>query len=426
MDLTQLGTDDLAAAEAAAQATYDRLRGRNLALDMTRGKPAADQLDLADGMLTIVKPGETEGEGGDDYRNYGLLAGIPEARAFFAAYMGCAAAEVVIGGNSSLNLMYDALANSILYGVPGGAGPWKDEGPITFICPVPGYDRHFAICERLGIQMATVDMTPDGPDMDAVEALVRDDASVKGIWCVPKYSNPSGEVYSDEVVDRLAAMPTAAPDFRVVWDNAYNVHHLGDGPAEVKNLLDACKAAGNPDRAWMIGSTSKITYAGAGVAVIAGSEANVADILKKLFYANIGFDKINQLRHVRFFGDQAGLLAHMDKHAALVGPKFRAVEAALEKHLAGKGIATWTRPKGGYFVCVDVLDGCAKEVIRLAAEAGVKLTPAGSTWPYGKDPNDRNIRLAPTFPTVAEVEQAMEVFCACVEKACLAKLRDAS
>ncbi len=427
MDLTQQSADELAGTAEAVRQTYDRLRGRNLALDMTRGKPGPDQLDLADGILTIVGAGETDGAGGDDYRNYGLLAGIPEARAFFADYMGVSAEEVVVGGNSSLNLMYDAISGAMLHGMPGGNASWndqvKDGGPIKFICPVPGYDRHFAICERLGIEMITVDMTPDGPDMDAVEVLVADDASVKGIWCVPKYSNPSGEVYADAVVDRLATMPVAAPDFRVIWDNAYAVHHLGDGPATVKNLLDACKQAGDADRVLMFGSTSKITHAGAGIAVLAASETNVADALKKLFYANIGFDKINQLRHLRFFGDQAGLLAHMDKQAALIGPKFAAVDAALEQHLGGKGIATWKKPKGGYFVSVDVLDGCAADVIRLAGEAGVKLTPAGSTWPHGNDPHDRNIRLAPTFPGIAEVEQAMEVFCACVEMACVAKLQ---
>jgi len=423
MDLTELNIDDLAQPAEAARETYDRLRGRNLALDMTRGKPAPEQLDLTDEILTIVKPGETDGGNGDDYRNYGYLAGIPEARAFFAEYMGAEPDEVVVCGNSSLNLMYDALAGAMLHGMPGGEAPWKDQGPIKFICPVPGYDRHFAICDRLGIEMVTVAMTDDGPDMDVVEALVADDASVKGIWCVPKYSNPSGEVYADAVVDRLASMAVAAKDFRVIWDNAYNVHHLGDGPAVVKNLLTACKAAGNPDRVLMVGSTSKITHAGAGVAVLAASETNVADMLKKLFYASIGYDKINQLRHVRFFGDMAGLLAHMEKHAALLAPKFAAVDAALEKNLGGKGIATWKKPKGGYFVSVDVLDGCATEVIRLAGEAGVKLTPAGATWPQGKDPNDRNIRLAPTFPGAADVEQAMEVFCACVEVACLAKLQ---
>ncbi len=428
MDMMQLDADGLASAQAAAEQSYETLRGRNLALDMTRGKPAPDQLDLADEMLTMVGAGDTAGEDGTDYRNYGILAGIPEARTFFAEYMDVDPAEVVVGGNSSLTMMYDAMAGGMFFGMPRGnddaAMPWRDQGSIKFICPVPGYDRHFAICERLGVEMITVDMTPDGPDMDAVEALVADDASIKGMWCVPKYSNPSGETYSDETVDRLAAMTVAAPDFRIFWDNAYAVHHLGAGPARVKNLLAACKAAGNPDRALMFGSTSKITHAGAGVAVLAASEVNVTDALEKMFYASIGPDKINQLRHVRFFKDMAGLLSHMDKQAALLGPKFAAVDEALERHLAGKRIARWTKPEGGYFVSVDVLDGCASDIISMAGKAGVKLTPAGATYPYGKDPHDRNIRLAPTMPSVDEIKTAMEVFCTCVELVCARKLSE--
>lgn len=422
MDLTQSNSDALAAVVAEAEGTYNGLRGRNLALDMTRGKPAPEQLDLADAMLTIVGPGETDGDDGTDYRNYGILAGIPEARALFAEYLGVSPGEVVIGGNSSLTMMYDTMAGGVLFGMPGGEGPWKDQMPVKFICPVPGYDRHFAICERLGIEMITVGMTPEGPDMEAVEALVADDASIKGIWCVPKYSNPSGETYSDATVERLATMKVAAPDFRIFWDNAYNVHHLGDGPAELKDMLAACKAAGNAERVLMFGSTSKITHAGAGVAMMAACESNVADALKKMFYSSIGPDKINQLRHVRFFKDMAGILKHMEAQAALVAPKFQAVEAALQKNLAGKGIATWTTPKGGYFVCVDVVDGCASEIIKMADAAGVKLTPAGATHPYGNDPDDRTIRLAPTMPSVAEIETAMEVFCACVELVCARKL----
>jgi len=423
MDLTQKSAEELAGIAVQVKDTYDGLRGRNLALDMTRGKPASDQLDLADDILSVVGPGEAIGEDGTDYRNYGILDGIPEAKRFFAAYMDVATDEIIVGGNSSLTLMYDAMAGGVLFGMPGGDGPWKATGgALKFIAPVPGYDRHFAICERLGLEMPAVEMMPDGPDMDAVEALVADDASVKGMWCVPKYSNPSGETYSDAVVERLAAMKVAAPDFRIFWDNAYNMHHLGDGPATVKNLLAACKDAGNPDRVLMFGSTSKITHAGAGVAVLAASEANLADARKKMFFSTIGSDKINQLRHVKFFGDMDGLQAHMDKQAALIGPKFEAVNEALERRLGGKGIATWTKPAGGYFVSVDVIDGCAAEVVRLAGEAGVKLTPAGATYPYGKDPNDRNIRLSPTMPSVDEIKSAMEVFCTCVELAAVAKI----
>ena len=281
MDFNEKSADELAGIGAEAQATYEGIRGKNLALDMTRGKPAPDQLDLSNGILTVVGPGDTDGDDGTDYRNYGILSGIPEAKALFAEYMEVAPAEIIVGGNSSLTMMYDTIVGGMLFGMPGGSAPWGDQGSVKFICPVPGYDRHFAICERLGVGMVTVPMTPDGPDMDAVEALVADDASVKGIWCVPKYSNPSGEVYSDDVVDRLANMQVAAPDFRVIWDNAYNVHHIGEGPAPLKNLLAACKNAGTPDRVLMFGSTSKLTLPGAGVAVLAASEANIQDALKK-------------------------------------------------------------------------------------------------------------------------------------------------
>lgn len=410
-------TDDLARAESA----FAALSRRNLVLDMTRGKPAPDQLDLADPMLVAVRHGETDGETGEDYRNYGFGTGIPEARRLFARLLEVAPSEILIGGNSSLNLMHDALVGAMLWGVPGSPRPWGKEPAVRFLCPVPGYDRHFLICERLGIEMVSVEMRDDGPDMDAVEAHAGSDPAVKGIWCVPKYSNPTGAVYSDEVAGRLARMVTAAPDFRIVWDNAYAVHHLGGGPARIANILDLCRAAGSEDRPLLVASTSKITHAGAGVAVAGGSAATVADLARKLSVANIGHDKINQLRHTRFFSDFDGLLAHMEKHAALIAPKFAAVEDALQRHLAGKGIATWTTPQGGYFVSVDLPDGCAAAVVDLAAKAGVKLTPAGATFPYGKDPRDRNIRLAPTFPSLDEVKASMEVFCAAVELVCLRK-----
>ena len=404
-----------------AEARFAALRGRNLALDMTRGKPSPEQLDLSDGILTVLEAGDCTGEGGD-YRNYGIGDGIAEAKALFAEFLGVRLDEIIVCGNSSLNLMYDALAGAMTFGAPGGDAPWSDLDVIKFICPAPGYDRHFAVCERLGLEMLTVDMTDEGPDMDAVERLVADDPAVKGIWCVPKYSNPTGIVYSDAVVERLAAMPAAATDFRIFWDNAYAEHHLGGGPAAVMNILDACRAAGCEDRPLLFGSTSKMTYAGAGVAMLAGSAANIADAKQRMAFATIGPDKINQLRQVRFFADMAGIRAHMDKHAALIAPKFEAVDAALEKHLRGKGFATWSKPEGGYFVSVDVLDGCAAEVVRLAGEAGVKLTPAGATFPYGRDPRDRNLRISPTLPTLGEIVEAMEIFCACVELACLRKL----
>lgn len=399
--------------ETSAERRYQELRARNMDLDITRGKPAAAQLDLADALLACVGPGETVGENGTDYRNYGVPAGIPEARRLFAEYIGCDPARVIVAGNSSLSLMWEAIDGAWNFGVPGGAGPWREQG-AKVLCPVPGYDRHFSICERLGLEMVNVGMTDDGPDMDAVEELVAGDASIKAIWCVPKYSNPTGIVYSDEVSDRLARMRTAAPDFRILWDNAYAVHHLGDGPAEVANILELCDAAGAPARPYVFVSTSKITHAGAGVAAFASSEANVKDLLQKLGFKTIGPDKINQLRHVRYFKDLAGIQAHMAKHAAIVAPKFAAVRDALRAHFGDSQSVQWTEPKGGYFVSVDVPDGCASEAVRLAAEAGVKITPAGATFPYRKDPRDRNIRIAPTLPEVEDVAQAMEVFCASV------------
>lgn len=411
----------------ALESRYNDHKRRNRKIDMTRGKPAPDQLDLSDGILTAISRDDCFGEDGTDYRNYGLGTGIPEAKAFFADFMEVGADEIIVGGNSSLNLMYDALAGAMLFGMPGGEGPWsiRDgvQQKVRFLCPVPGYDRHFAVCERLGMEMITVPMTDNGPDMDEVERLVSGDPAVKGIWCVPKYSNPTGAVYSDETVDRFAALQPAAPDFRILWDNAYAYHHLGDGAAPLKNILEACKAAGCPDRPILFGSTSKISYAGSGIAVLAGSAATVADAARKMSYSTIGPDKINQLRHVRFFGDLDGLKAHMDRHAALIAPKFAAVDAALTRHLGGSGLASWTRPKGGYFVSVDVPEGCAGETVRLAGEAGVKLTPAGATFPYGRDPLDRNIRLAPTMPTVEEINAAMDVFCTCVELASVRKSR---
>ena len=425
IDLTKAGTADVAKSLDKAKARYSDIRGRNLALDMTRGKPSAAQLDLSDALLTNLSPEDMIDADGTDLRNYGGLAGLPSCRKLFGDYLGVPAAQVVIGGNSSLQMMYGVLARAMTFGVAGGTGPWRGQDPVV-ICPVPGYDRHFAICEELGYRMVNVDMTDDGPDMDAVEALVAKDPAVKAIWCVPKYSNPTGVTYTDEVVERLANMKTAAPDFRLLWDNAYAVHHLGQGIDPLADIMKACEKAGCPDRPFIFGSTSEISYAGAGLAFFAGSPANVKDALDHLFFETIGPDKINQMRQVKFFKDMKGILAHMDRHAELCAPKFEAVDAALTKHLSGKGIAEWTKPKGGYFVSLDVLDGCAREVIRLAAEAGVKLTPAGSCFPYGKDPRDRNIRLAPTLPPLEEVKQAMEVVCACVELACLNKLAASS
>ncbi len=423
VDLSTATADQRADALNAATGRFDALRGRNLSLDMTRGKPSPEQLSLSDDLLSIVQPGDTTGEDGTDLRNYGGLLGIPEARQLFAEYLQTTPDRVIVGGNSSLSIMFDVLSNAMTYGVPDGTGPWRDQAPKV-ICPVPGYDRHFAICERLGIEMISVPMTPDGPDIDAVRALVADDPSVKALWCVPKYSNPSGEVYSDATVSALASMPAAAPDFRLLWDNAYQVHFLGDAPADLADILAACADAGNVNRPIVFGSTSKITHAGSGVAVLASSPDNVADHSTKISYATIGPDKINQLRQVRFFKDMDGILAHMRRHAELVAPKFAAVNEALERDLGGKGIAEWTKPDGGYFVSVDVLDGCATEIIRRCGDAGVKITPAGATFPYGKDPRDRNIRIAPTLPNIDEIKSAMNVLTAAIEVVCLERLSD--
>ena len=398
------------------RAEYDSFRARGLALDMTRGKPCAEQLDLSLGLLDGFGR-EFKAADGTDCRNYGVVEGLPEARALFADLLEARPAEVIVGGNSSLALMHDVIVQALLKGTPDGPA-WHGQRP-KFLCPSPGYDRHFAICERYDIEMVPVAMRDDGPDMDEVERLVSTDARVKGMWCVPRYSNPGGVVYGQQVVERLAAMRTAAPDFRILWDNAYAVHHLVDDPPPLANLLAACAAAGNAERAIVFSSTSKITFAGAGVAALAASAANVRHIAGGLSIQTIGYDKLNQLRHARFFGDAAGVAAHMKKHAAILKPKFDAVTAILGERLGGKGVATWSDPRGGYFVSLDTPDGCAAKVVRMADEAGVKLTKAGATYPLGKDPRDRNIRLAPSFPPLAQVRQAMELVAICVEIAAL-------
>lgn len=404
------------------RAEYESFRARGLALDMTRGKPCAEQLDLSLGLLDGLGR-DFRAADGSDCRNYGGLEGLPEARALFAELLEVQPTEVIVGGNSSLALMHDVIVQALLKGTSGGA-PWHGAARPKFLCPSPGYDRHFAICERYGIEMLPVAMGPDGPDMDAVERLVAADAQVKGIWCVPRYSNPGGVVYSREVAGRLAAMPTAAPDFRIFWDNAYAVHHLVDDPPPLANLLAACASAGNPDRPIAFTSTSKITFAGAGVAALAASPSNVRHIVGGLSIQTIGNDKLNQLRHARFFAGAAGVAAHMRRHAAILKPKFDAVTAMLGERLGGKGIATWSDPKGGYFVSLDTPDGCAAKVVQMADAAGVKLTKAGATYPYGRDPRDRNIRLAPSFPPLEQVRQAMELVAICVEIAALEQAAD--
>ncbi|MEU4516919.1 aminotransferase class I/II-fold pyridoxal phosphate-dependent enzyme [Nonomuraea wenchangensis] len=391
-----------------AQRDYDALVQRGLSLDLTRGKPSPRQLDLSDDLLKL--PTSYRAADGTDGRNYGNLQGLAELRELFAPLLQVPAGQLVVGGNASLALMHDTVVHALLSPVPGAARRWVEEPEITFLCPVPGYDRHFTICERLGIRMVPVPMTADGPDMDVVERLVATDASVKGMWCVPKYSNPTGVVYSDETVRRLAAMPTAAPDFRIFWDNAYAVHHLTDTPVELADLLTLAAEAGNPDRVFVYASTSKVTLAGAGVSFFGSSPANVEWFLRNTAKQSIGPDKINQLRHVEFLRDPAGVEAHMRKHAALIGPKFELVDKVLSERLGG--LASWTSPKGGYFISLEVPH--AAEVVAKAKAAGIALTPAGATHPYGKDPDDRTIRIAPTYPDLDELEQAIEGLAVCV------------
>jgi aspartate/methionine/tyrosine aminotransferase len=401
---------------------YREFQAQGLTLDMTRGKPCAEQLDLSLGMLDGDIGGAYLTPDGLDCRNYGGLDGIAAAKELFAAYMQVEPDELIIGGNSSLNMMHDTILRAMLKGMINGATPWGRLPKVKFLCPSPGYDRHFFICEYLGIEMIPVNMLEDGPDMDQVEDLVAGDELIKGIWCVPQYSNPTGAVYADKVVERLANMNTRAKDFRIFWDNAYAVHHLVDKPRPLKNILVACRQAGNPERALMFGSTSKVSFAGAGLAMMAGSRINMEWIKNQMAYQTIGPDKLNQLRHVLFFKDIDGIMAHMKKHAAILKPKFDAVQGILDRELEGKNIARWSKPQGGYFVSIDTMDGCAAAVVKKAADAGVKLTPAGSTYPYKNDPLDRNIRIAPSFPPLENVQAAMELVAICIQIAGIDKI----
>jgi DNA-binding transcriptional MocR family regulator len=418
--LADLSADELAAFRTAKQEEYAALRARGLTLDLTRGKPSSAQLDLSNGLLAL--PTTTTDRSGADVRNYGGLEGLPELREIFAELLWVEVDQVVCGGNSSLTLMHQVLVDLLLFGGPGSERPWKDEPVVKFVCPVPGYDRHFSMLAEVGIEMVTVDMREDGPDVEAVAALVKDDPAVKGIWVVPTYANPSGSVCSQEVAAALMSMPTAAPDFRVFWDNAYAFHHLTEDEAKSADALSIAAASGHPDRPIMFASTSKITFAGAGVSVLAASAANKAWYLEHLAMASIGPDKINHLRHVEFFGSPDGVREHMRKHREIIAPKFDAVDAALTASLSGLGIAEWTRPMGGYFVNLDVLDGTASRVVQLAKEAGIALTPAGASYPHGRDPRDRNIRLAPTFPVLGDVETAMAGVATCVALAAAEQL----
>ena len=394
---------------------YEELKAQGLNLDMTRGKPSPEQLDLSMPMMGLVGADNFHSAEGVDCRNYGVLDGLPDAKKLFADFLEVSTSEIIIGGNSSLNLMHDTMVNAMLHGVDNQPA-WSQQSP-KFICPAPGYDRHFSVCQHLGIEMLRVNNEQDGPDMDEVEKLVANDASIKGIWIVPKYGNPTGSICSDEVVERLATMKTAAPDFRIFWDNAYTVHHLSDTAAPLKNILEACKFAGNPNRVFLFGSTSKITFASAGIAMLGGSEENMNWVRQNMSKQTIGSDKLNQLRHIRFFKSMDDINNHMKKHATILRPKFDMVLSILEKELGGSGIAEWNNPQGGYFINLNTRPNCAKRVVQLAAEAGVKLTGAGAAFPYRKDPKDRNIRIAPSLPSLENLEKATEILAVCIKLA---------
>jgi len=422
-NLTQLSPDEIATNGQRLQSRYDAFKARGLKLDLTRGKPSPAQLDLSSALLSLPGVNDYLAEDATDCRNYGGLQGLAEVRRLFSGLMGAAPEQVVAGNSSSLALMHDTLVYALLKGTCDSATPWSKQGEISFLCPVPGYDRHFKICQDYGIRMIPVGLGEDGPDMDEVERLVAQDGSIKGMWCVPKYSNPTGTVYADATVERLAAMKTAAPDFRLYWDNAYAVHHLTGEAVEIANILDLSKRHGNSNRAFVFASTSKITLSGSGLALFAASQDNVKWLLARLTPQTIGPDKINQLRHVRFLKTPEAITQLMNQHKALIAPKFEKVLEIFDQQLANVPGVTWTRPKGGYFISLEVPTGCASRVVTLAKEAGVVLTPAGATHPYGKDPGDRTIRIAPTFPELAEVAQAAEGVALCVLLAAAEKYR---
>lgn len=419
--ITDMSQNDLQRRAAELREQYAEYKARGLQLNMARGKPGPEQMDMTMDLLTCVNMREgADSESGEDLRNYGILEGIPEARRLFGEVLEMDPANIIVGGNSSLNMMFDYIATAYAKGVCGHE-PWSRQGAVKFLCPAPGYDRHFAITEYFGIEMLSVPMTATGPDMDEVERLAADPL-VKGIWCVPMYSNPGGVTYSDDTVRRMATMQTGAPDFRIMWDNAYGLHHLSDDAAEqdhLLNLYDELVKAGNEDRAVFFCSTSKISFPGAGVAALGASAANIADVKRRMTVQTIGFDKLNMLRHVRYFRDRKGLEEHMKLHAAILRPKFAVVLDTLTRELGGKGIAEWHSPRGGYFVSVDLFPGSAKRTVQLLKEAGVTMTGAGATYPYGNDPQDSNLRIAPTYPSPEELQVAMDLFCVCAELAAI-------
>ena len=421
MKYTEMTLAQRQAEYAAVRAAYEQQKSLGLNLNMARGKPGRDQLDMVMDIFDVLKTPQDYIIDGVETRNYGEVAGIPAARALFAELLGCKASQVFVGGNASLQLMYDAVSKAFTHGLLHSEKPWCKLDKVKWICPVPGYDRHFKVTQSFGVEMISVPMTAAGPDMDMVEELVKDPA-VKGMWNVPKYSNPEGVVYSDETIRRLAAMKPAAPDFMLMWDNAYCIHEFGRDFAEFPDILQLCADYGNADMVYEFASTSKVTFPGAGVGVMAASEDNIAYFTKLINIQTIGFDKINQLRHVRYLKDKATTLALMKRHAAILAPKFHAVLNALDKEIAPLGIADYKRPVGGYFVSVDAMPGCAKRTLALCKEAGVTMTGAGATFPYGIDPRDSNIRIAPSFPPVSELEQAIAIFCNALKLAALEKL----
>ncbi len=421
MEYSSMSKAQLQAEYDAVAKDFEALKAKGLKLDMSRGKPSKAQLDLVSGILTtLTTPEECMAEG-TDVRNYGELAGLPCARKYFAEILGCQPDECFIGGNASLTLMYDTIAKAYTHGLLHSEKPWAKLDKVKFLCPAPGYDRHFKISQSFGMEMITIEMTETGPDMDAVEEAVKDPA-VKGMWCVPKYSNPEGVVYSEETIRRIAGLKPAAPDFLLMWDNAYCIHEFDGDYVPFPDIIALCREAGNPDMVFEYASTSKVTFPGAGISVMASSVDNIKYMLSLLGIQTISYDKVNQLRHVRFLKDKATTLELMKKHAAIMKPKFDAVVSALDKEIAPLGIAQWKRPKGGYFVSVDTMDGLAKRTLALCKEAGVVMTGAGATFPYGVDPRDRNIRIAPSLPPVEELEQAIAVFCTCLKLAALEKL----